>query len=597
MIDAPSIIKPVTEIITNGLFTLDRNWTVQYWNKAAEILMQLPAKDIVGKNLWKKFPAAVELPCYTACQQAFLQEAPIHFKEYWAELETWFDVIIYHHNDKLSVSFKRINLMRKLDDHPEQHTKIPNELYRLVTEVTNDCLWEWDFIKNEIFWIDGGHKRVFGYPVENALVPQSFWESCLHPDDRRRVITNLTLLIAKNETLSWEEEYRFKKADGEYTYVHDRGHLISENGITRRMIGATQDISVRKYAEIRLMDTEKQLALVARQTVNAVIITDTSRKIIWVNSAFTRITGYTQEEVLGTVPGNLLFGKETAAHTVDYINKKMQQEQPFNCEITNNSKYGVKYWMHLQGQALFDETGRCDRYFITQIDITEKKILENHLHQERQTRLTEITAAVLTAQENEREEIGKELHDNVNQILGATKLYIEMARAFTAHRDEYLEKSCGYIVEVIEEIRKISKTMTPQGMDIIGLVDSIKILLADLKQLLPVKTVFTEEGMQGLVIDPKLKLNIFRIIQEQINNILKHANATSLEIHLSAEGKNIVLVMKDNGKGCNTAEKSKGVGITNINSRTALYRGKTSIVSSPGKGFTLKVVLPLDAVA
>ena len=597
MIDALSPAKPVTETITNGLFTLDRKWTVQYWNKAAEILVHLPAKEIIGKNIWKTFPAAVELPCYSACHQAFLQEAPIHLKEYWAELETWFDVVIYHHNDNLSISFKRISLLETRDDHPEQRTKIQNELYRFVTEVTNDCLWEWDFINHEIFWIDGGHKRVFGYQVENALVPQSFWEGCLHPDDRTRVITNLNILIAKNKALSWEEEYRFKKANGEYAYVHDRGHVICENGIIRRMIGATQDISARKHAEIKLLDIEKQLSLMARQTVNAIIITDASRKIIWVNSAFTLITGYTPEEVLGSAPGNLLYGKEMAVHTADYINKQMQQQEPFDCEISNESKTGVTYWMHLQGQALFDESGKCDRYFITQIDITEKKLLEDHLHKERQTRLTEITAAVLTAQENERAEIGKELHDNVNQILGATKLYIEMARAFKDHRDEYLEKSCAYIVEVIEEIRKISKTMTPQGLDIIGLVDSIKILLADLKQLLPLNTVFVEEGMQGLVMEPKLELNIFRIVQEQINNILKHADASSLEIHLSAEGKNIVLVMKDNGRGCNTAEKRKGVGITNITSRTALYRGKASIVSSPGNGFTLKVVLPLDAAA
>jgi PAS domain S-box-containing protein len=323
------------------------------------------------------------------------------------------------------------------------------------------------------------------------------------------------------------------------------------------------------------------------------MIIDAAQKIHWINEAFTNITGFGPEEVLGKEPGDLLYGKDTAPATIEYIIEKMQQMQPFDCEIINYSKTGTKYWMHMQGQALFGEPGYCDQYFTTQIDITEKVLLEQKLTQEREGRLQEITAAILTAQENERTEIGKELHDNVNQILGATKLYIEMARALKYNRDIYLEKSCGYIVNVIEEIRKISKTMTPQGMDIIGLAESIKILLCDLRLILPSNTLFTEDGMDEIDVDPTLKLNIFRIVQEQLNNILKHAAASSIKIHLSRQAENIVLVMADNGKGCNPHEKRKGVGITNIISRANLHNGVVSVVSSPGNGYQLTVLFAL----
>ena len=88
----------------------------------------------------------------------------------------WFDVITYHCDDTLSVSFKSSNHPGHplLPKNPEQQLKILNELYRFVTEVTNDCLWEWDLQTKEMFWIDGGHKRVFGYQIENALIPKVF---------------------------------------------------------------------------------------------------------------------------------------------------------------------------------------------------------------------------------------------------------------------------------------------------------------------------------------------------------------------------------------------------------------------------------------
>jgi len=326
--------KPMTDIITNGFFTVDKKWTVKYWNKAAERLLGVRSKDIVGKNLWEKFAGDIPLDFYAVYHKAFLQDIPVHFEEYWGEMGAWFDVITYHCDDTLSVSFKSSNHLAHPDyladpKYPAQQLKVLNELYKFVTEVTNDCLWEWDLQSKEIFWIDGGHKRVFGYQIENALIPQSFWESRIHPDDKVRLLARLNKTISEGSVYLWEDEYRFKKADGEYAYVHDRGHLIyDEDKKASRMIGATQDISARKLAEIQLVE-------------------------------------------------------------------------------------------------------------------------------ERLARQSEITDAVLTALENERGEIGKELHDNLNQILALAKLYIQMAQTYENNREMHLQKACGFIVDVIEEIRRI----------------------------------------------------------------------------------------------------------------------------------------------
>ncbi|MGZ5136089.1 MAG: sensor histidine kinase, partial [Flavitalea sp.] len=216
------------------------------------------------------------------------------------------------------------------------------------------------------------------------------------------------------------------------------------------------------------------------------------------------------------------------------------------------------------------------------------------LFDERQSKQKEITEAVLTAQENERSDIGKELHDNLNQILGATKLYIEMAKTDEENRVLYLDKSSGYIVNVIEEIRKIAKTMTIPGMAM-GLFDCIKILLDDLSIIHPIKFMFHGNGISEEELSQKLQLNIFRIIQEQVNNILNHSKASNAIIDLRKKGNEIVLVISDNGVGCDPSEKSKGVGIRNIMSRSELFSGKVTIASTLGEGYELKVILQLPA--
>ncbi|MEO5945447.1 MAG: PAS domain-containing protein [Chitinophagaceae bacterium] len=457
--------KSFTETMANGFFTVDHKWTVQYWNKAAEKLLGVPAVDIIGKNLWGKLVGIIPVSFYSVYYKKIQPDKPVYFKEYWEEMDDWFDVIVYQSNDILSVSFKSFNQSPHIEN-PEKQLKAFNELYKFITEVTNDCLWEWDLQSSEIFWIDGGHKRTFGYPIENTLISQNFWESRLHPDDKLRLLTKLNKIISGEPGAIWEEEYRFKKANGEYAYVHDRGHIIyGLDNKASRMIGATQDITV-------------------------------------------------------------------------------------------------------------------------------KKLLENKLEQVRLSKQREITDAVLTAQEIERTAIGMELHDNVNQILAVTKLYLQLAKGNEKKREKYLEKSLDFIVTVIDEIRKISKALIFPDTHIIGLFDCINNLIVDLRIVNPIKIEFQEDGIIEEEINEKMQVTIFRIVQEQVNNILKHAEATQASINISKHENEIVLLISDNGKGFDTSLKREGVGITNIISRAELFNGKVEIKSKPLEGFQLRVVLP-----
>jgi len=399
-------------------------------------------------------------------QHSFLKDSPVHFEEYLGKMGNWFDVVLYHCDDRVSVSFKSVYQKVKIEGLQQQLMHL-NELYRFVTEVTNDCLWEWDLDTKEIFWIDGGHKRVFGYQIENSLIPQSFWEDRMHPDDRTRVLENLNNIKTGETGGLWEEEYRFKKADGEYLYVKDRGQIIydQETGTTR-MIGTTQDITIGKTSELQL------------------------------------------------------------AH-------------------------------------------------------------------ERLIKQKEISYAVLTAQENERLEIERELHNNLNQVLCAAKLYIELARTDGEKRIEYIEKSSGFIMDVIEEITTISRKLRTPGMNM-GLFDSIRFLADKLKMTHPIKIEFLVNGIDEEDINEILRLDIYRMIQEMISNVIQHSRATWAIINLTRQGNEITLLVSDNGQGCDLLKARMGTGIINIFSHADLYQRNASPVSSPGNGYEWKVVLPLS---
>ena len=585
----------ITETIINGFFTVDHKWTVKYWNKAAELLLGVTAEEIVGKNIWEEFAGIIPLNFYTVYQKAFLQDIPIHFKEYWAEKGTWFDVVTCHSYNTLSVSFKSSS-QPSYSAPPQQQLKILNELYRYVTEVTNDCLWEWCLETGEIFWIDGGHKRLFGYQVENALVSQSFWESRIHPDDKPGLLSSLNKVIATGAAV-WEYEYRFKKADETYSYVHDRGHIIyEESGDAKRMIGATQDISSRKLTEIKLLASERRLAVIARQSMNSIIMTDKEEKISWVNDAFTRVTGYEPEEVLGKKP-SFLQGKNTDQRTIEYLQKKIQDKQPFDCDIVNYTKSGEEYWVHLHGQPLTDTNGHFEQYFALQTNITEKVLMENKLVRLRKEQQKETTAAMLEAHENERASIALELHDNLNQILAVAKLYIQMAATYEDKRGVYLENATGFIVRVIEEIRKISKTFAVPGLHGMGLRDSISNAINDLQEVHAIKIDFDTNITQEEDIDKRLQITIFRIVQEQLKNIIKHSEASTAVINLNRQENSVLLFISDNGKGLDASRETKGVGIVNVRTRVELHDGKVSNDSLPGKGYELKVLFPLNTPA
>ncbi len=221
-------------------------------------------------------------------------------------------------------------------------------------------------------------------------------------------------------------------------------------------------------------------------------------------------------------------------------------------------------------------------------DVTEKIGLENELELKKQ----QIIEAVLVAQETERKGIGEELHDNINQILTAVKLTLSVALKYPVKRTELISNAVTNIGMAVEEIRKLSKKLILFGnLKTFGLIKSVEELIADNLALTKLKIHLDVCGLEEESVGEEQKINIYRIIQEQMNNIIKYASASSVTINLVASGGQITLLMVDDGVGFDTSAPRRGIGLTNIISRAELFNGEVNIDSSPGKGCRLKVVL------
>ncbi|MER3497979.1 MAG: hypothetical protein C4308_04775 [Chitinophagaceae bacterium] len=401
------------------------------------------------------------------------------------ELKACWSIPIIHSNGKVLGSFAlyyktpkkpseqewstilRINnFMRLLFENKlsVDEIKLSNERYNIVTNATHDLIWDWNLETNQVYRDPKGLKKVYGFSSNEPIKRLNDWLKQIHPDDHEKVQkTIFDILNAKDEN-TFDIEYRFKKENGEYAWIYDRGYMLrNEDGKAYRMIGAAQDITERK---------------------------------------------------------------------------KLEQE------VQNYQKA--------------------------------------------------INQATISIQEKERAEIGKELHDNVNQVLTTTKLYLDLAQANTELKDEMIEKSLKNIIIAIDEIRQLSRSLMSPSLGDLGLIDSIEDLVEDINATKKVLVNFVAAKIAENTLTQNQKLTLFRITQECLSNIIRHSEATNATVELYLTDKKIVLKISDNGKGFNHSLIKKGAGLNNIRNRVYLENGTLSINTQPGKGCNLVVELPFS---
>lgn len=367
-----------------------------------------------------------------------------------------------------------------------------------------------------------------------------------------------------------------------------------------------RDITNRKEAERKLRESEKQLSSAAQIAKLAYWEYDVGSRLFTFNDQFYDIFKATAE-IAG---GYKMSAKRYEEFFIYPEDKDLVREETVKAIKSSDPEYNYRfeYRVIYQGSNIGhvavhyfiskDINGKTIKVFGTIQDVTEQKKAAVAVHELQQEILKrkvqeqkQITRAIISAQEKERNRIGQELHDNVCQILTGAKLYLDRKGKKDEKIRQLLEYPLELIISSISEIRSLSsENVTP--LKDIGLKDLIQSLISNFFQTTSVKTDFSY-SLEFDYLDDDLKLNIYRIIQEQLTNIGKHAEPTNVTISLFTDQNVVRLSIKDDGEGFDPDQKRNGIGISNIINRVECFNGKISIESFPGAGCTMKIGIPL----
>jgi signal transduction histidine kinase len=252
-------------------------------------------------------------------------------------------------------------------------------------------------------------------------------------------------------------------------------------------------------------------------------------------------------------------------------------------------------FVHSRGQLICDEAGKPLRMFGMTQDITERKRAAKELEKaNHQLRL--LSRRLFEVQEEERRHLARELHDEIGQALTAAKINLQ---SVTGNGDSAnfarLQETTAILDRLLGQVRQISLDLRPSMLDDLGLVPALRSLLDQQGRRASVAVRFSAENIPEKL-DPEIQTTCFRIAQEAITNALRHAHAMHVDVDLRRDDRNLRLVVHDNGIGFNVESaqaQALGLGLIGIKERAALVGGRAKIISSPNKGTTIEVLLPL----
>lgn len=468
----------------------------------------------------------------------------------------------------------------------EGHRK-SDERFQTLSKATKDAVWDWNLLTGEIWWNDSFY-ALLGYDPKLPAPGPDAWSKRIHPSDRAKVMARLKG-ITKNGVPSWEDEFRLRLSDGSYGTVLDRAYVVEDDsGEPVRVIGALVNITEQK----RVIKEMEILSLIARETSNSVLIFNRqSGHTSWVNPAFTRYTGYTQQDLKGRDPWSVLRGPGTCKDTLSFITQQIRNNAPFSCDVLIYSRTGEERWQSVTGEPMSELDIHAANYFVIATDISERRRMEQERLTDKMDQQREVNRIILQAQEVERNDLGRELHDNINQILAAVNLKLAFFLEEPEGNLEIIEICRKDLKKAILEARNLSNHMVMPRFSEMNLRDELEMLIESYGADRVVRLDFDITNEKD--ISSAIKGALFRIAQEQLTNIMKHAGASEIEMHLNDRARKISMTIQDNGVGFDTHQKRKGIGFTNIYNRVESYNGVADITSLPGKGCTLSLSIPL----
>ncbi len=569
----------VLERITDSFFSVDKNWIITYRNQQTEFLTGKPHQQILGKNLWECYPELVGTIVYEQYHKAIAERVPVHFEFYYNQINAWLSINAYPSENGLFVFLRNINEKKQaelLQMSFDENIKEWNTYLKHILDSMNDGFIGLDEHEKVVHW---NKKAEEIFEVKRYTVHRKSLRSCFTVIDGISFYDEFTTLYAE-------------KKSGSFTIFFRQSNKWYETTI--KVLSKGTAIFIKDVTALKkIKDELRKLAVMVKKSASMILLTDAVGRITWVNDAAVSLSGYAQEEAIGMTLGAFLCGTETGAATAKNIQNYIAKGEAFHTESLNYNRSNETYWAEIEGQPVKDAKGKIEQFFIIVTDISNRKRFSHLSGQDIQEQQQFATASVIKAQERESEQVSRQLYTEVNQMLTTVKLYTELCLAGAGNKEDILRKSLNLLDSSLEEINHLSKRLSPSSLNEVSLKDSLQELIETINTTNKIDVSLEIKRVNSHGISKELHQAVYRILQEQLQNISNHAQAKSVRVLVNGTSNELNLKIKDDGIGFDTNNKSKGIGITNMITRAEALKGSLSINSAPGSGCELHVRFPL----
>lgn len=464
----------------------------------------------------------------------------------------------------------------------EEEIKFQSYKFEMIAKSANDVLYDWNLESNKIWWSKGWQSK-FDYQKNDIENTWADWIKQLHPDDREAVTSSKNRAV-ENRDDSWRGYYRIKGSNGTYSFVNDRGYFLRDKqGNFTHMVGAISDITEDVQSRKRLTASEEQYRLLFDQNPIPMWIYDPSNlKFITVNQSALKKYGYPRKKMLKMRVTDL-HTESDVAYFSNALKQSFQHSHLTFKDCTHLTSKNEKLVVEISVSEIIYKKKR--QRLVIALDITEQREAEE-----------KAISAIIEGEERERQRIAEELHDGLAQYLSACNmnlksLYEDLENISDKHA-RIFETGLELLNYAISETRNIAQNLLPKAIQDYGLELAIESLISHLKINTGIKFTYYN-NVTGIEIPDKVQINLYRILQEGINNAIRHGKPTTIDIQLVYSDNELLMTIEDNGIGFDMNNLSApGIGLQSIKTRAGAMSADFDLRSNE-KGTIISLVVPI----
>jgi PAS domain S-box-containing protein len=449
--------------------------------------------------------------------------------------------------------------------------------------------WSWNVATGELRW-SLEHFHIFGLDPETFRPDQENTQRMIHPHDMLRV--EQTLAKAIHERSDFEVYYRLIRPDGSIRYHYGLGHPVVNQLGDLEFIGSVVDLSERKQAEERLRRSESYLVEGQRLSHTGSWAWNVSTgELFWSLEHF-RMCGVDPDTFMPTLENarRLIHPQDLLASTQAF-EKATAEKREFDQELRIVCPDGTVRYVHSLAHPVLNESGDVTEYVGTMMDVTERRKID----EERAGLLRQI----VQAQEDERRRIALEMHDQFGQQLSALVLKLSALRRERGRRKvlgQQLASLEAMTRQLDSDLELIVSRLRPPALDDLGLVAALTNYLKRWSQHFEIQADIHASGAQPDRLSSEIDTALYRVMQEALNNVAKHARAGHVAILLDWRPDRVSLIVEDDGIGFDVQQpvgSRQRFGVVGMRDRATLLGGTLDIESQPGKGTTVVARIPM----